>query len=72
MCEVLECLDPDNLDSVDADKAAYDKQAVATVRSEAVAIAKTKFGMELGSDEAQTAVGLFPKVWLVLRLRNLQ
>ena len=62
MCEALEYEDPDDLEPVDADKTAHDKQAVATVRTEAVSIAKTKYNIELNTDEAQTAVGLFPKV----------
>lgn len=70
MCKALECDDPDNLEPVDAEKAAHDKQAVSTVRSEAVLIAKTEFGMELNSEEAQTAVGLLPKVWLTPRIRE--
>lgn len=63
MCEALECEDPDGVEPLDADKVAHDKQAVSTVRTEAVLIAKTEFGLELNADEAQTAVGLFPKVW---------
>ena len=70
MCEALEHEDPDDPEPVDAEKAIYDKQAVLTVRTEAVSIAKTEFGMELNSDEAQTAVGLLPKVWLVLYVRE--
>ena len=70
MCEALEYEDPDDSKLVDADKTAHDKQAVTTVRTEAVLIAKTKFNMELNSEEAQTAVGLFPKVWIALHLRN--
>lgn len=64
MCEALEHGDLDDLEPVDTEKAAHDKQAVATVRTEAVSIAKTEFGIELNPDEAQAAVGLFPKVWL--------
>lgn len=70
MCEALEYEDPDDLEPVDADKTAHDKQAVATVRTEAVSIAKTKFNIELDTDEAQTAVGLFPKVFLAVHLKN--
>lgn len=66
MFEELEHGNPDDLDQVDLEKSAHDKQAVATVRTEAVSIAKTEFGMELDSDEAQTAIGLFPKVWFGL------
>ena len=65
MCDALEHGDPDDLEPVDAEKTAHDKQAVTTVRTEAVSIAKTKFGIELNSDEAQTVVGLFPKVWYI-------
>jgi len=61
MCEMLENPDPD-VEPIDADKAAYDKEAVSNVRTAAVAIAKTQFKMELTADEAQTALGLFPKV----------
>jgi len=70
MCEVLENEDPDDHESVDPEKNAHDKQAVATVRTEAVAIAKTRFRMELDSDEAQTAVGLLPKVCFFSCSRN--
>jgi len=70
MCEALECEDLDDPEPVDAEKAAHDKQAVLTVQTEAVLMAKTKFGMELDSDEAQTAVGLLPKVWLVFDARE--
>ena len=63
MCAALESADIEDVEDVDADKATHDKQAVATVRIEAVAIAKSKYKMELNSEEAQTALGLFPKVW---------
>jgi hypothetical protein len=66
MCETLEDADVDNAESVDADKGAYDKEAVSTVRTEAVKIAKAKFHLELSADEAQTALGLFPKVWFII------
>lgn len=62
MCAALESADIEDVEDVDADKATHDKQAVATVRTEAVAIAKSKYKMELNSEEAQTALGLFPKV----------
>lgn len=62
MCAVFESADLDDAETVDADKAVHDKQAVANVRTEAVAIAKTEFNMELNSEEGQTALGLFPKV----------
>ena len=42
MCAALEGADLDDTETVDADKAIHDKQAVATVRTEAVAIAKAK------------------------------
>jgi len=66
ICAGLEGAELDDIEGVDADKAIHDKQAVATVWSEAVAIAKTKYKMELTSDEAQTALGLFPKVCFAL------
>ena len=62
MCEILENTDPDDVEPIDGDKTAYDKEAVSNVRTAAVAVAKTKFKMELTTDEAQTALGLFPKV----------
>lgn len=71
ICEALENDDPDDLEPVDADKANHDKRAVSTVRTEAVSLAKTVFGLELDSDEARTAVGLFPKVQLALHPRKL-
>ena len=62
MCAALEDADLEDVEAVDLDKAVHDKQAVATVQTEAVTIAKVKYKMELNSEEAQTAVGLFPKV----------
>ena len=70
MCEALEYEDLDDPEPVDAEKVAHDKQAVLTVQTEAVLIAKTEFGMELDSDEAQTAVGLLLKVWSILDARE--
>lgn len=61
MCEVLEYEDPDDLEPVDVDKTAHDKQAVTTTQTQAVSIAKVKFNMELDANEAQTVVGLPPK-----------
>lgn len=62
MCEALENMDPEDTELVDADKSAYDKEAISKVRTEAVRIARTEFQLELSSGEAQTALGLFPKV----------
>ena len=62
MCAALEDADLEDVKAVGLDKAVHDKQAVATVRTEAVTIAKVKYKMELNSEEAQMAVGLFPKV----------
>ena len=72
MCEELEFEDQDDTEVVDVEKVAHDKQAVASVRTEAVLIAKTKFRIELDSDEANAALGLFPKVWFSLYLRDTQ
>ena len=66
MCAALEGVDPDDVEGIDLGKSDHDKQAVAGVRTEAVAIAKTKYKLELNSEEAQTALGLFPKVWFTL------
>lgn len=66
MCAALDSIDPDEADPVDVDKSAHDKRAVASVRTEAVRIAKVDYKMDLDSDEATTALGLFPKVWLIL------
>ena len=63
MCVALEAADLDDVEGIDPGKSDHDKQAVASVRTEAVAIAKTKYKLELDSEEAQTALGLFPKVW---------
>ena len=62
MCAVLNSIDPDDTDPVDAEKSAHDKHAVASVWTEAVQIAKVKHKTELNSDEAQTALGSFLKV----------
>ena len=62
MCKVLENTDPDDVEPIDGDKTAYDKEAVLNVQTAAVAVAKTKFKMELTTDEAQTALRMFPKV----------
>ena len=45
MCETLENTDPDDVELIDVDKAAYDKEAVLNVWSAAVATAKVKFRM---------------------------
>ena len=66
MCAALEGVDLDDAEGADIDKTIHDKQAVASVRTKAVAIAKIKYKMELNSEEAQTALGLFPKVCLML------
>lgn len=66
MCVALEGADPDDAEGADIDKTIHNKQAVASVRTEVVAIAKIKYKMELNSEEAQTALGLFPKVCLML------
>lgn len=70
MSEVLENVDPDDSDSIDADKTTYNKEAVLKVRSEAVKIAKTMYRLELSPDEAKIALGLFPKVWSAVCSNN--
>jgi hypothetical protein len=62
MLAALEGAELDDVEPVDAEKITHNKQAIATVRTGAVAIAKTKYKMELNPEEAQTALGLFPKV----------
>ena len=49
MCEALELEDQDDPELVDPDKVTHNQQAVSTIHTEAVAIAKTKFKLELNS-----------------------
>ena len=62
MCEILENTDLDDVEPIDGDKTAYNKEAVLNIWTAAMAVAKTKFKMELTMDEAQTTLRLFPKV----------
>ena len=70
MCEVLESMDPDDSNLLDADKTTYDKEAVSNVHSGAVKIAKAKYRLELSPDEAKVSLGLFPKVWFTVHPYN--
>ena len=62
MCEMLENTDLDDVEPIDGDKTAYNKEAVLNIWTAAMAVAKTKFKTELTMDEAQTTLGLFPMV----------